>query len=1368
MTDAQRAWLDNLPVIVTVLRGDRVVYVNAAALAFSGRTRDSLLGMPFAQLVAEGDRARVVERHAQRLRGEPVPEAYEVRMLSADGPVACEVTIALDGDEALIVMRDLRTLAPRRERLISLSELGASLPAHQSSQRIFAALHAGLEALEVTSMILRERGEAFVVESIAGLSPGRGELAGAAARLVGQAGARAPLLVEALERGAAFGDDAARSAARFFSPDVALLVQRLVAESGQRRMLALRLDEPGAAPAVLLLLAAWFVAEDLAQARLFAAQVSASLSAARQIEALSRRNDELAAIDRLARLSGEATELPAFLEAAAAEMKTASRADRISIALLDEATGELVVVFPQVLSPGAEHFRRSELPDTPLGRAVAEGRRIVMTADDYPDAYREEYARLGYDAMVLVPLRSRSRVTGAVGLLYGDRGRLDVARLPVVDAMAAHLAAIIETQGLIAEERARVIELTFVNEVARLSATLDTRRLLDEAMRKTAGILGADVAAAYLVDEGQLTLATTFGLDQDQARRLAAVPAERTLAAQAVAAGVTLAAGVGDVEPSLGAVLRDAGMAHGLATPLAAKGQTLGAFSLGRRGAVPFGERERRIAALVATQLSVAVQNAGLFASTARRVRELEALNAFSRFLLAAGPGDPVALMRAGCEQIGRSLGASSVAVLLCDPDRRQVRGVARWGTPPNPSPIEDFVVEVVAGESLDRALNHREAVAIADIKRSPESATRERPHLLPQSALLVPLVSRGLAGGVLVVSGGSGRTWDAGELALAGTVASQLSLGVENARLYEEARQRVAEFGLVYEVGRKVAGSLDLQHVLDEGAESLRRTLAATNCFVLLIDRARDALVGVAGNAEVRAGVSDVVIPLAEERSLSVQVCREKRAIAVEDAENEPRVSRMLVRRYGQRSLLAVPLLLRDEAVGVIVIDETRRLRRFTPAEQERALAIGAQFAVAIDNARLYTEARRRADELKRLHEVGRSLVASLELAEVLDAGVKNLAGIVGAAEAYLLFPTASGSELEVRATTSSDPAAMAIRVPLDPKRSLAAHVFSTQRPLAVADTRLEPRIDRQFTTRFGHLSALGLPLVVRDRAIGCALVVDARVRRFDEGEIERATAIANQLAVAVENARLYEDLRKSYAELARAQARLVQRERLAALGELAAVVAHEVRNPLGVIFNSLGVLRRMARAAPDELAMLDILAEEADRLNRMVGELLDFARPPVPTLEPGSLERVLDEAIAAALAGARGGKIEVDRALDASLPPVPMDARLFRQALVNVALNAVQSMPKGGRLTVRASREIVGSAPVARIDVGDTGVGMGAEVRGRIFEPFFTTKATGTGLGLAVVKRIVEGHGGDVSVVSEPGQGTTFTIRMPLDDRA
>jgi two-component system, NtrC family, sensor histidine kinase HydH len=210
---------------------------------------------------------------------------------------------------------------------------------------------------------------------------------------------------------------------------------------------------------------------------------------------------------------------------------------------------------------------------------------------------------------------------------------------------------------------------------------------------------------------------------------------------------------------------------------------------------------------------------------------------------------------------------------------------------------------------------------------------------------------------------------------------------------------------------------------------------------------------------------------------------------------------------------------------------------------------------------------------------------------------------------------------------------------------------------------------------------------------------------------------------------------------------------------------VAHEVRNPLGVIFNAVASLRRMLKPEGDPAMLLDILAEESDRLNRMVGDLLDFTRPREPILHAEDIPRLLQDAVEAARAWQGGnGRLTVSIEVEPELPRVPLDRRLIRQVLVNVLLNAIQSMPQGGRVQVRARREVHGQREMLRIDVADQGCGIPTELVHRVFEPFFTTKAQGTGLGLAVVKRIIEEHHGELSLESAPGRGTTFTFRLPF----
>lgn len=240
---------------------------------------------------------------------------------------------------------------------------------------------------------------------------------------------------------------------------------------------------------------------------------------------------------------------------------------------------------------------------------------------------------------------------------------------------------------------------------------------------------------------------------------------------------------------------------------------------------------------------------------------------------------------------------------------------------------------------------------------------------------------------------------------------------------------------------------------------------------------------------------------------------------------------------------------------------------------------------------------------------------------------------------------------------------------------------------------------------------------------------------------------------------------LHDSLVELRTAQEALVRRSQLAALGEMAAVVAHEVRNPLGAISNVLALLRRRAQLKPDDAALCRIIVDEVNRLDRLVAHLLDFVRPVSVVMEPTLITAVVDDALSQALQvdGAEGS-ITVVRALGDALVPVPMDRRLVGVAVTNVIRNAVQAMSGVGELHVSIGREQRADAEWAYVSIRDTGPGIPREVKGRMFDPFVTTRPTGSGLGLTIVKKVIEQHRGELDVQSAPGEGTTCIIRLPI----
>ncbi|HYW68113.1 MAG TPA: ATP-binding protein, partial [bacterium] len=295
----------------------------------------------------------------------------------------------------------------------------------------------------------------------------------------------------------------------------------------------------------------------------------------------------------------------------------------------------------------------------------------------------------------------------------------------------------------------------------------------------------------------------------------------------------------------------------------------------------------------------------------------------------------------------------------------------------------------------------------------------------------------------------------------------------------------------------------------------------------------------------------------------------------------------------------------------------------------------------------------------------------------------------------------------------------------------------------------RVEPVADRNELDRVltGAREALETETRVVGKSGAVPVALSASSLRDEDGE--RAGTVL-----------LFRDLRE-IEELKEA----VERERhLAALGRLAAGVAHEVRNPLSSLKGFAQFFRTKFKPGSEEERYSDIMIEEVERLDRVVQELLDFARPVTPDRKPVASGTIVEEALALVSEDAQFRRVSITKKLGENLPDVLVDSMQIRSALLNVLLNALESMGDGGTLTIETSAgESADGSPAVTISVTDTGEGMTPEEVDKLFEPFYTTKPTGTGLGLTVVSRVLEQNGGRVSVTSEKGAGTTFSLSLP-----
>jgi len=331
-----------------------------------------------------------------------------------------------------------------------------------------------------------------------------------------------------------------------------------------------------------------------------------------------------------------------------------------------------------------------------------------------------------------------------------------------------------------------------------------------------------------------------------------------------------------------------------------------------------------------------------------------------------------------------------------------------------------------------------------------------------------------------------------------------------------------------------------------------------------------------------------------------------------------------------------------------------------------------------------------------------------------------------------------------------------------------LPGRVWASEEPIWVSDLTKEADVMRRGIPDDAALhGAFAFPIKIRGEVLGIVVFVSTTVRAPDDDLLNMAQALGGEIGQFAERMRAEAALRQSEEHL-RNQAQELEQQllasgRLVAVGELTASMAHEFNNPLGIVLGfAQGLLANMDSSDPN-YHHVQIISEEAKRCEKLVQELLEFGRPKNADFAWTDVQEMIQKTLDLVQPRAGKSKIEAYAKFEGELPQIHADPQQLQQVLLNLSLNAVDAMPKGGTLTIAATQE---SPNRLTITVADTGIGIEPDVLPRIFQPFFTSKKRrGLGLGLPICDRIVKGHGGRIEVESMPGEGTRFTIRLPIN---
>ncbi|MFC1694427.1 ATP-binding protein [Candidatus Latescibacterota bacterium] len=408
--------------------------------------------------------------------------------------------------------------------------------------------------------------------------------------------------------------------------------------------------------------------------------------------------------------------------------------------------------------------------------------------------------------------------------------------------------------------------------------------------------------------------------------------------------------------------------------------------------------------------------------------------------------------------------------------------------------------------------------------------------------------------------------------------------------------------------------------------------------------------------------------------------------------------------------------------------------------------------------------------DNLVALAKIGELVTKTFNTSELLRQVVAITAGIMKVDVCSIYLYDQADKTLVLEATIGLREGAVG-RVRLNPGEGITGRAAKQGRIVAVRDVTLDKRNKYiSITGEEEYRSLLCAPLKFHDELIGVINLQTHKPRTFQQHERRLIKTIAHQVSGSIRNARLYESVLSAKRELERTQIRLVQSEKMAALGRLAATLSHELRNPLAGLKGATQLLSKKTDKKDERIQYIHLILEEVERLGRIVEDLLHFARPRELQYELIDATKIIEDILVLNSQELLLRSIKIHKRLS-KLPLIKADRDKFKQAIVNILLNAMDAMPEGGELIISSGlmRNEKEGRDITTFQFKDTGHGISDEILAHVFEPFFTTKPTGVGLGLAVCKAIIEEHGGCISVssnINNDSKGTMVTIEIPINE--
>jgi len=1102
---------------------------------------------------------------------------------------------------------------------------------------------------------------------------------------------------------------------------------------------------------------------DIATAYTLAGQVGTALQNARLYDEAHRRAVQLEAAVEVARGATAILDVDELLSETAHLICDRFDFAHAGVYLLDEEQKRAVLraaftegdhPLPQRTYSLAIEQEGREPP--PVGQAARTGKAQIASLgrDDPPSSTASSLPMTGSE--IALPLVSRGVTIGVLDVRSMEGSAFDEKDAATLQAMADQLTNAIENARLYEAAQRRVAELEAIRQAGlHITSSLELQPVLESILESALQLIRGADAHIFLYEEGELSFGAAMWAGQGQQEPYAE-PRQKGVTYAVARSGERLV--ISDAAHHElfqdGAYGEWAGAI--VSFPLKIGHQVQGVMNVAFDEPHTFNEDELNVLELLADQAAIAVENARLYKEEQRHVEELTALHNIDLAITSTLSLDEV--LERIYEQLSRLMDITTFYIGLYDEKTDQLRISLTVDQGKHLDPLTLDLQE--RGGFAGWVVRNKEPLWVENWEREQEDLpvkgiARGTPT---QSLMVLPLLIRDKPIGVISAQTYEPYSFDEDDRRLFSGISNQVAIAVENARLFEEVNRRLKEMRSLQRIIMAASSTLDFDQVLARTVETLRDTLGVERLTFALPSEDESTMVVHPSTAGLpSAAEGSWHLPMDE--SIVGRAYRSGEALLFTDISD---VSSSLNGAPATRTEMAVPVWDGDEVVAVLNA-ESPLPKDFDEDDLSLFSAVAAQLGVALKNARLFEQTRRRLTETRLLQEVMQVGAISLDFDKVLERTVEALHHMLGIEYLSFALPVEDGTALKLHPSQIGyAPETVHLRIPVH--QSIAGRAYTTGEAQMIGDVRKSPVY---FEGAPVVLSELNVPVKVAGRVIAVLNAESRTTDAFDEDDMRLFQAVAAQLGIVLENARLYQTLQQQRDELSQAYEELKEAERLRT--ELVQNVSHELRTPFTLVQGYIELLMAgdLGPLSEKQREALTVIRKRVEVLQRRTRDLmtLDKLSRKEAKSQPTCVLSALGSAVDDLKARAIGADVRVSLELPESLPQVLANREHLVQAFTHLLDNAIKFSPDGGTVTLRAWEED-GHTCVA---IQDEGIGIKQKHLDHIFDRFYQVDGSinrrfgGMGIGLALVWEIVEFYGGHVEVSSSPQAGSTFVVSLP-----